>query len=161
MTAVACEGGMRHSPQTGCKLTLAPIVPPDDSHDLHLQSLQALQGGFEGLKNINLEIRRGEIPLLWLGPNGAGKTTLISIVCGIVNPSEGQVTVDGHDIVRDYRAARTLIGLVPQELTTDAFETVHLGGLLQPRPVRQARQPAILKRCCARCRCGKSERTGS
>ena len=59
-----------------------------------------------------------------LGPNGAGKTTLISIVCGIVNPSEGQVTVDGHDIVRDYRAARTLIGLVPQELTTDAFETV-------------------------------------
>ncbi|MCP5234047.1 MAG: ABC transporter ATP-binding protein [Zoogloeaceae bacterium] len=82
------------------------------------------KGGFEALKNINLEIRRGEI-LALLGPNGAGKTTLISIVCGIVNPSEGQVTVDGHDIVRDYRAARTLIGLVPQELTTDAFETVH------------------------------------
>ena len=81
------------------------------------------KGGFEALKNINLEIRRGEI-LALLGPNGAGKTTLISIVCGIVNPSEGQVTVDGHDIVRDYRAARTLIGLVPQELTTDAFETV-------------------------------------
>ena len=97
--------------------------PSDDSHDLHLQSLQRYKGGFEALKNINLEIRRGEI-LALLGPNGAGKTTLISIVCGIVNPSEGQVTVDGHDIVRDYRAARTLIGLVPQELTTDAFETV-------------------------------------
>jgi len=79
--------------------------------------------GFEALKNINLEIRRGEIFAL-LGPNGAGKTTLISIVCGIVNPSGGTVTVDGHDIITDYRAARALIGLVPQELTTDAFETV-------------------------------------
>jgi ABC-2 type transport system ATP-binding protein len=79
--------------------------------------------GFQALKNINLDIRRGEIFAL-LGPNGAGKTTLISTICGIVNPSEGQITVDGHDIVRDYRAARTLIGLVPQELTTDAFETV-------------------------------------
>ena len=79
--------------------------------------------GFKALKNIDLEIRRGEIFAL-LGPNGAGKTTLISIVCGIVNPSEGKVTVDGHDIVRDYRAARSAIGLVPQELTTDAFESV-------------------------------------
>src|SRR4029077_5045268 len=79
--------------------------------------------GFKALKNVDLEIRRGEIFAL-LGPNGAGKTTLISIVCGIVNPSDGTVTVDGHDIVRDYRAARSLIGLVPQELTTDAFETV-------------------------------------
>src|SRR5262249_44344189 len=70
----------------------------------------------------NLEIRRGEIFAL-LGPNGAGKTTLISIVCGIVNPSEGRVLVDGHDIIKDYRAARSLIGLVPQELTTDAFES--------------------------------------
>jgi ABC-2 type transport system ATP-binding protein len=78
--------------------------------------------GFHALKSINLEIRRGEIFAL-LGPNGAGKTTLISIVCGIVNPSVGRVTVDGHDIVRDYRAARSLIGLVPQELTTDAFES--------------------------------------
>jgi ABC-2 type transport system ATP-binding protein len=78
--------------------------------------------GFEALKSINLEIRRGEIFAL-LGPNGAGKTTLINVVCGIVTPSAGQVTVDGHDIVRDYRAARSLIGLVPQELTTDAFET--------------------------------------
>ena len=79
--------------------------------------------GFQALKTINLEIRRGEIFAL-LGPNGAGKTTLISIVCGIVNPSTGVVTVDGHDIIDDYRAARSLIGLVPQELTTDAFETV-------------------------------------
>jgi ABC-2 type transport system ATP-binding protein len=79
--------------------------------------------GFEALKSINLDIRRGEIFAL-LGPNGAGKTTLISIICGIVNPSEGSVTVDGHDIIRDYRPARAMIGLVPQELTTDAFETV-------------------------------------
>src|SRR5213596_1738479 len=79
--------------------------------------------GFVALKNINLAIRRGEIFAL-LGPNGAGKTTLINIVCGIVHASAAQVNVDGHDIVRDYRAARALIGLVPQELTTDAFETV-------------------------------------
>jgi len=80
-------------------------------------------GGFTALKDINLEIRKGEIFAL-LGPNGAGKTTLISIICGIVNPGEGTVLADGHDIVRDYRAARSKIGLVPQELTTDAFETV-------------------------------------
>jgi ABC-2 type transport system ATP-binding protein len=79
--------------------------------------------GLKALKNINLEIRRGEIFAL-LGPNGAGKTTLIATACGIVNPSEGSIRVDGHDIVADYRAARSLIGLVPQELTTDAFETV-------------------------------------
>src|SRR5437870_4955487 len=77
----------------------------------------------QALKRINLEIRKGEIFAL-LGPNGAGKTTLISIVCGIVTPTEGVVTADGHDIVRDYRAARSKIGLVPQELTTDMFETV-------------------------------------
>ena len=79
--------------------------------------------GFQALKGIDLSIQRGEIFAL-LGPNGAGKTTLISIVCGIVNASAGTVTVDGHDNVRDYRAARSMIGLVPQELTTDAFETV-------------------------------------
>ena len=79
--------------------------------------------GFQALRSINLGIRRGEIFAL-LGPNGAGKTTLISIVCGIVNASGGTVTVDGHDNVHDYRAARALIGLVPQELYTDAFETV-------------------------------------
>ncbi|MGA7776933.1 MAG: ABC transporter ATP-binding protein [Paraburkholderia sp.] len=80
-------------------------------------------GGFHALKNINLTIDRGEIFAL-LGPNGAGKTTLISIICGIVKASEGAVLVDGHDIATEYRAARSLIGLVPQELTTDAFETV-------------------------------------
>ena len=79
--------------------------------------------GFKALKEINLDIERGEIFAL-LGPNGAGKTTLISIVCGIVNRSSGTVTVDGNDISRNYRAARSLIGLVPQELTIDAFETV-------------------------------------
>jgi ABC-2 type transport system ATP-binding protein len=79
--------------------------------------------GFTALRDINLEICRGEIFAL-LGPNGAGKTTLISIICGIVNASEGRVLADGHDIVADYRAARSMIGLVPQELTTDAFETV-------------------------------------
>jgi len=79
--------------------------------------------GLQALKKINLEIRRGEIFAL-LGPNGAGKTTLIGTICGIVNPSEGTILVDGHDIVADYRGARTMIGLVPQELTTDAFETV-------------------------------------
>ena len=79
--------------------------------------------GFNALKAIDLEINRGEIFAL-LGPNGAGKTTLISIICGLVNPSSGTVLADGHDIVKNYRAARTLIGLVPQELTADAFETV-------------------------------------
>jgi len=79
--------------------------------------------GLIALKNIDLEIHRGEIFAL-LGPNGAGKTTLIGIICGIVNPSQGTVLADGHDIISDYRAARSKIGLVPQELTTDVFETV-------------------------------------
>ncbi len=79
--------------------------------------------GFQALKNVSLEINRGEIFAL-LGPNGAGKTTLISIVCGIVTPSSGRVLADGFDVVRDYREARSRIGLVPQELTTDSFETV-------------------------------------
>ncbi|WP_338863023.1 ABC transporter ATP-binding protein [Mycetohabitans rhizoxinica] len=87
----------------------------------HLSKTYA--SGFRALRDINLDIRRGEIFAL-LGPNGAGKTTLISIICGIVNPSAGRVTVDGHDIITDYRAARTIIGLVPQELTTDTFESV-------------------------------------
>ncbi len=82
--------------------------------------------GFQALKGIDLEIRRGEIFAL-LGPNGAGKTTLISIICGIVKPSAGSVRIDGHDIITDYRAARSMVGLVPQELTTDAFETPWAG----------------------------------
>jgi ABC-2 type transport system ATP-binding protein len=80
-------------------------------------------GGFQALKNVDLTIRKGEIFAL-LGPNGAGKTTLIGIVCGIVNPSSGTVLADGHDIIKDFRAARAKIGLVPQELSTDAFESV-------------------------------------
>jgi ABC-2 type transport system ATP-binding protein len=79
--------------------------------------------GFQALKSVDLQIRRGEIFAL-LGPNGAGKTTLIGIICGLVRPSGGSVTVDGHDIIRDYRAARAKIGLVPQELATDTFENV-------------------------------------
>jgi ABC-2 type transport system ATP-binding protein len=79
--------------------------------------------GFTALKNVNLEIRRGEIFAL-LGPNGAGKTTLINVICGIVTPSSGQITADGFDIQRDFRQARARIGLVPQELSTDMFETV-------------------------------------
>jgi ABC-2 type transport system ATP-binding protein len=79
--------------------------------------------GFRALKNINLDIRHGEIFAL-LGPNGAGKTTLIGTICGIINPTAGTIAVDGHDIITEFRAARSMIGLVPQELTTDAFESV-------------------------------------
>ena len=81
------------------------------------------KSGFEALKSVNLEIEEGEI-LALLGPNGAGKTTLISAICGIVQPTSGSVTVGGHDVVRDFRAARDLIGLVPQEITLEPFETV-------------------------------------
>ena len=80
-------------------------------------------GGFNALKNINLKIRKGEIFAL-LGPNGAGKTTLINTICGIVNPTSGHVTVDGHDIIKDFRLTRTLIGLVPQELAVEMFENI-------------------------------------
>jgi ABC-2 type transport system ATP-binding protein len=87
------------------------------------QLTKTYQSGFQALKGINLDIKRGEIFAL-LGPNGAGKTTLISIICGIVNPTTGVVRADGHDIIRDFRAARAKIGLVPQELSTDMFESV-------------------------------------
>ena len=79
--------------------------------------------GFEALKKVNLNIKKGEI-FAMLGPNGAGKTSLISIICGIVNPSSGKVTVDGFDIIKNYRETRSKIGLVPQELTLESFETV-------------------------------------
>jgi len=98
------------------EVRLQPIISVDDLSKTYASGLQAL-------KDIDLEIRRGEIFAL-LGPNGAGKTTLINIICGIVNPTRGAVRADGHDIISEYRAARSLIGLVPQELTTDAFETV-------------------------------------
>ena len=117
--------------------------------------------GFEALKSIDLEIRRGEIFAL-LGPNGAGKTTLISIICGIVNPSGGAVSVDGHDIVKDYRAARALIGLVPQELHDRRVRDGLGDGELQPRAVRQAGQSGrISKRCCETCRSGTRRTTRS
>ena len=87
------------------------------------QLTKTYKSGFQALKGINLDIKRGEIFAL-LGPNGAGKTTLISIICGIVNPTAGVILADGHDIIRDFRAARTKIGLVPQELSTDMFESV-------------------------------------
>jgi ABC-2 type transport system ATP-binding protein len=95
---------------------MSPIISVDNLSKTYA-------GGFHALKNVNLQIRKGEIFAL-LGPNGAGKTTLINIVCGIVNPGTGSVTVDGHDIVRDFRGSRAMIGLVPQELATEAFESV-------------------------------------
>jgi len=108
----ASRAGVQHP----CEACVQPVI-----------SVQGLSktyaSGHQALKNVNLDIHRGEIFAL-LGPNGAGKTTLISIVCGIVNASAGRVLADGHDIVADYRKARRAIGLVPQELTTDAFETV-------------------------------------
>ncbi|TMH22539.1 MAG: ABC transporter ATP-binding protein, partial [Betaproteobacteria bacterium] len=104
--------------------------------------------GLQALKHVNLEIRAGEIFAL-LGPNGAGKTTLINIVCGIVTPSAGTVTVDGHDIIRDYRAARALIGLVPQELAITPFEsvwqTVSFSRGLFGRPANPAFVEKVLK----------------
>lgn len=101
--------------------------------------------GFSALKSVDLAIRRGEIFAL-LGPNGAGKTTLISIICGLVRPSTGTVTADGHDILRDYRAARAAIGLVPQELTTDAFETVWSTVNFSRGLFGKPRDPALIER---------------
>ena len=104
---------------------MTPAAHTQDSPAvLSIQDLsKTYAGGREALKGVSLEIRRGEIFAL-LGPNGAGKTTLIGIVCGLVNPTSGRVIADGHDVVREFRLARRAIGLVPQELTTDAFETV-------------------------------------
>jgi len=100
-----------------------PIVPRMQSIISVKDLSKSYASGFRALSGINLDIRKGEIFAL-LGPNGAGKTTLIGIICGILVPTQGKVTVDGHDIISDYRAARSLIGLVPQELHTDAFESV-------------------------------------
>jgi ABC-2 type transport system ATP-binding protein len=112
----------------------------------HLSKTYA--SGFQALKDVSLDIRHGEIFAL-LGPNGAGKTTLINVVCGIVMPTAGAVAVGGHDIVKDYRAARSLIGLVPQELTTDAFETppatMRLSRGLFGKPANQAVIEKVLK----------------
>ena len=102
--------------------------------------------GLTALHGIDLEIRRGEIFAL-LGPNGAGKTTLIGVICGLVKPSTGAIVADGHDIIRDWRAARSKIGLVPQELTTDAFETVWAS----PPPASTSSCAATCGRWCAAC----------
>lgn len=100
------------------------VHPPMNENILSISGLsKSYASGFQALRSVDLQIRRGEIFAL-LGPNGAGKTTLISIVCGIVNASAGRVLVDGHDISTDYRTTRSIIGLVPQELTVEAFETV-------------------------------------
>ena len=113
---------------TWSRLRYDPASPPQTVP--HVQPIIRIDNiskryasGFEALKSVSLDIQRGEIFAL-LGPNGAGKTTLISIICGIVNASAGRVEIDGHDIVRDWRATRSMIGLVPQELHTDAFESV-------------------------------------
>ncbi|WP_066256723.1 ABC transporter ATP-binding protein [Hydrogenophaga flava] len=104
-------------------MTLNPVSPLPDAIVSVRGVSKTYAGGFQALKNIHLDIRRGEIFAL-LGPNGAGKTTLISTICGMSNATEGTITADGFDTVRDYRQARATIGLVPQELHTDAFETV-------------------------------------
>ncbi|MDP9139394.1 MAG: ABC transporter ATP-binding protein [Pseudomonadota bacterium] len=101
--------------------------------------------GFQALKSVDLEIRRGEI-LALLGPNGAGKTTMISIICGIVTPTAGSVMVDGHDINREFRAARAKIGLVPQELSTDAFETVWATANFSRGLFGKPRNPAYIEK---------------
>jgi ABC-2 type transport system ATP-binding protein len=103
------------------------------------------QSGFQALKSINLEISKGEIFAL-LGQNGAGKTTLISIICGIVNPTSGQILVDGNDIIKDYREARELIGLVPQELSTDSFETVWNTVTFSRGLYGKAPEPALIEK---------------
>ncbi|MBW4092563.1 MAG: ABC transporter ATP-binding protein [Proteobacteria bacterium] len=101
--------------------------------------------GFRALNDVSLEVRRGEIFAL-LGPNGAGKTTLINVICGIATATQGRVLVDGHDIVTDYRAARAMIGLVPQELTTDAFETVRATVSFSRGLFGRPRNPAVVER---------------
>jgi ABC-2 type transport system ATP-binding protein len=133
-------------PRTNSRPGQMPDYPHDMQTVLSVSNLsKTYASGFHALKGIDLTIRRGEIFAL-LGPNGAGKTTLISIICGIVNASAGTVLVDGHDIVRDYRAARSLIGLVPQELSTDAFETVwaHIEKVLRELSLWDRRDSKIM-----------------
>ena len=103
------------------------------------------KSGFRALQNVNLELRQGEIFAL-LGPNGAGKTTLINAICGIVNPTSGTIVADGHDVIRDYRAARAKIGLVPQELSTDVFETVWATVTFSRGLFGKAKNPAYIEK---------------
>ncbi|MGX5735979.1 ABC transporter ATP-binding protein [Bosea thiooxidans] len=127
-------------------MSAAPISPATTEPIIAVSGLSKTYAtGFSALKTVDLEIRRGEIFAL-LGPNGAGKTTLISIICGLVRPSTGKVFADGHDIIRDYRAARAAIGLVPQELTTDAFETVWATVNFSRGLFGKPRDPALVER---------------
>lgn len=129
---------------------------------ISVQNLEkTYDGGFKALDDVTLDVQRGEIFAL-LGPNGAGKTTLISAICGILKLSAGRVAVCGHDNVRDYRAARSHIGLVPQELTTDAFETVWNAVSFSRGLLVSLLTPLISKSCSKICRCGtkKIRRSG-
>ncbi|MEM6304594.1 MAG: ABC transporter ATP-binding protein [Pseudomonadota bacterium] len=125
----------------------APHAPPNDI--VRIEKLRkSYKGGFEALKGVDLSIREGEI-LALLGPNGAGKTTLISTVCGMITPTSGKVTVGGHDILQDFRAARRLIGLVPQEISLEPFEkvanTVRFSRGLHGKPRNDAAVKKVLK----------------
>ena len=121
-----------------------PLDPSDAI--LRIRGLsKTYAGGFQALKNVDLDIRRGEIFAL-LGPNGAGKTTLIGTVCGLTRPTEGQIHADGFDVVREFRQARALIGLVPQELHTDSFETVHATVSFSRGLFGKAPDPALIER---------------
>ncbi len=137
-----------HDPAIATEQRL-PYMPPMSDTTSPIISVSGLSktyaSGFSALKAVDLTIRRGEIFAL-LGPNGAGKTTLISIICGLVRPSTGTVTADGHDILSDYRAARAAIGLVPQELTTDAFETVWSTVNFSRGLFGKPRDPALIER---------------
>src|SRR5256885_1923704 len=128
------------------------MLPAPQTHDAEPPPIVEIRGlgktyasGFHALKHIDLTIRRGEIFAL-LGPNGAGKTTLIHVICGIVRPGDGRVLVGGHDIVRDDRAARSKIGLVPQELSTDAFETVWATVSFSRRLLGKRKSPAHIEK---------------
>jgi ABC-2 type transport system ATP-binding protein len=127
VTGINKKGRLFRGPAHFSAIDLVPAKPecvPAMNTLISVSNLsKTYASGFQALKRVSLDIRRGEI-LALLGPNGAGKTTPINIICGIVNPTEGTVSVDGHDIITDYRQTRSLIGLVPQELTTEVFETV-------------------------------------
>ena len=119
------------------------------------------KSGLVALDAVDLEIAKGEIFAL-LGPNGAGKTTLIGVVCGTVSMTSGRILIDGHDVMRDYRAARGMVGLVPQEIALDIFSTVLNAGQLQPQAVRPRRRSRLSSSgCCATFRCGTSATHGS
>ncbi|MCU4178388.1 ABC transporter ATP-binding protein [Bosea sp. BH3] len=127
-------------------MSSSPTSPPTTEPIIAVSGLsKTYASGFSALKSIDLAINRGEIFAL-LGPNGAGKTTLISIICGLVRPSTGTVLADGHDILGDYRAARAAIGLVPQELTTDAFETVRATVSFSRGLFGKPKDPALIER---------------